>query len=131
MQAHANDLRVEVEKDSAGLVEAGTAGPIPPAGCDAFVHQAVSDWRGCPVSDKVRVILEYAEKITRVPASCCQNDVHRLRTAGWSDAAIHDAVQVIAYFNYINRVADALGVELESGLPMWGHPRANAIDSGI
>jgi alkylhydroperoxidase family enzyme len=39
-----------------------------------------------------------------------------LREQGWSDAAIHDATQVIAYFNYINRVAEAVGIEAE---PEW------------
>ena len=36
-----------------------------------------------------------------------------LRAAGWDDTQIHDAVQVIAFFNYITRIADALGVDLE------------------
>ncbi len=40
-----------------------------------------------------------------------------LRGQGFSDTAIHDAVQVISYFNYINRVADALGVDLEQWMP--------------
>lgn len=44
-----------------------------------------------------------------------------LRTVGLDDVAIHDAVQVIAYFNYINRVADAIDVELEPEYPP--HPR--------
>lgn len=39
-----------------------------------------------------------------------------LQQAGFTDQAIHDAVQVIAYFSYINRIADALGVEAESWL---------------
>jgi alkylhydroperoxidase family enzyme len=39
-----------------------------------------------------------------------------LRGEGWSDAAIHDAIQVIAYFNYINRIAEAVGIE---GEPEW------------
>jgi uncharacterized peroxidase-related enzyme len=120
VQAHANDLRVEVEKDASELTAAGTAGPVLPAGCDAFVHQAVNDWRSCSVSSQVYALLEYAEKVTRDPARCRQGDVQNLRTSGWSDAAIHDAVQVIAYFNYINRVADALGVEPERGFPTWG-----------
>jgi alkylhydroperoxidase family enzyme len=40
-----------------------------------------------------------------------------LRACGLGDRAIHDATQVIAYFNYINRVADGLGIDLEPGMP--------------
>jgi alkylhydroperoxidase family enzyme len=46
-----------------------------------------------------------------------QSDLEPLRGAGLSDTEILDAVQVIAYFNYINRVADALGVDLEPDMP--------------
>lgn len=51
-----------------------------------------------------------------------ESDIHELRRAGFDDRAIQDAVQVIGYFNYINRVADALHVDLEPG--MSEHPRA-------
>ena len=44
-------------------------------------------------------------------------DLDLLHGQGFSDTAIHDAVQVISYFNYINRVADALGVDLEEWMP--------------
>ncbi|MEM7309338.1 MAG: hypothetical protein AAF682_21830 [Planctomycetota bacterium] len=44
-------------------------------------------------------------------------DVDALRGHGLSDEAIHDAIQVIAYFNYINRVADAANVDLEPEMP--------------
>lgn len=47
-------------------------------------------------------------------------DVEALRGRGLDDRAIHDAVQIIGYFNYINRVADALGVEPETFIPPWG-----------
>ena len=43
-------------------------------------------------------------------------DAERLRANGWNDAAIHDAIQVISYFNYINRVAEGVGIEDE---PEW------------
>lgn len=44
-------------------------------------------------------------------------DVERLRDYGLSDRDIVDANQVVAYFNYVNRIADGLGVELESYWP--------------
>ncbi|MEZ4867974.1 MAG: hypothetical protein R3C14_41990 [Caldilineaceae bacterium] len=42
-----------------------------------------------------------------------------LRRHGFNDRAIHDATQVIAYFNYINRIADTLGVAPESFVHSW------------
>jgi len=56
-------------------------------------------------------------KLTRAPAGFTASDIEELRNQGLSDAEIHDAIQVVAYFNYINRVADAVGVEDE---PDWG-----------
>ena len=49
-----------------------------------------------------------------------EDDIQALRAQGWDDRAIHDATQIIAYFNYINRVAEALGVEPESFVRPWG-----------
>jgi alkylhydroperoxidase family enzyme len=49
-------------------------------------------------------------------------DIELLRREGLPDEAIHDAAQVIAYFNYINRVADGLGVDLEDWMPPKNPP---------
>ena len=62
-------------------------------------------------------LVEYALRLTLSPAAVSERDVQALRERGLSDAAIHDATQVIAYFNYINRIADGLGVDLEPGMP--------------
>jgi alkylhydroperoxidase family enzyme len=48
------------------------------------------------------------------------SDLDALREHGFDDRAIHDAVQVIAYFNYINRIAHGLGVEPENFIRPWG-----------
>jgi uncharacterized peroxidase-related enzyme len=64
-----------------------------------------------------RALLAYAAKLTRTPSACTRADIDGLRAAGASDAQIHATVQVAAYFNYINRVADALGVEPEQTAP--------------
>jgi hypothetical protein len=59
-------------------------------------------------------MLRYAVKLTRSPATVGQADVEDLRQAGFSDAAILDICQIVSYYNYVNRLADGLGVELES-----------------
>ncbi|PCJ55309.1 MAG: hypothetical protein COA70_03290 [Planctomycetota bacterium] len=56
----------------------------------------------------------YAAKLTSTPGEMVEDDVILLRDLGWSDLEIHDACQVIAYFNYVNRLADGLGVDLET-----------------
>lgn len=58
-------------------------------------------------------LLEYADKLTRTPGALAAADVERLRAAGFDDRAIHDACAIVAYFAFVNRVADGLGVELE------------------
>ena len=52
-------------------------------------------------------------KLTREPWAVTVDDVDRLRTAGFDDTAILDICQVVSYYNYVNRLADGLGVELE------------------
>lgn len=79
----------------------------------------VRDWRGASLSDADRALCEFAEKLTLRPSQMEPGDLDVLRERGFSDRAIHDAVQVIAYFNYITRVADGLGVEPENFLRPW------------
>ncbi len=71
------------------------------------------DWRALPLAPADAALCTYAEKATRTPSAMGEADVAALRALGLSDTAIHDATQVIGYFNYINRIADCLGVDLE------------------
>lgn len=48
-----------------------------------------------------------------------ETDIKHLLDLGFSQTAVHDAVQVISYFNYINRIADALNVDLEHDIDSW------------
>ena len=91
--AHEADLRAEAPEELRDVL----VGPDPDRALDR-AQQAM---------------LDYARKLTKTPAQCCAADVDALRVAGATDEQIHAAVQVAAYFNYINRVADALGVDLE------------------
>ncbi|MFN3244130.1 MAG: peroxidase [Planctomycetota bacterium] len=78
------------------------------------------DWREVRLAPADAALCAFADRLTASPSSMAQNDVDALRAVGWSDAAIHDASQVVSYFNYINRIADALGVELETFVRAWG-----------
>jgi len=60
-------------------------------------------------------MLDYAIKLTRDPGGVTGDDADALRTAGFGDRAILDICQIVAYYNYVNRLADGLGVELEDG----------------
>ena len=59
-------------------------------------------------------MLDYAVKLTLTPGEVGDGDVERLRKVGFDQAAILDICQVVSYFNYVNRMADGLGVELEA-----------------
>ncbi len=81
-----------------------------------MVEAIKSDYTTAAVDAQTRAALDYAVKLTRTPGAMTRDDVDTLRRSGFSDLAIHDIAQVAAYFNYINRIADGLGVDLEEGM---------------
>ena len=83
---------------------------------DRLVEQMKTDFRLASLELHDRAMLEYALKLTLEPWNMVQADVEKLRQAGFPDADILDINQVTAYFAFVNRLADGLGVELE---PLW------------
>ena len=61
-----------------------------------------------------------ADRLTRDPSSARREDIATLRAHDLSDLAIHDACTLVAYFAFVNRIADGLGVELEANGPSPG-----------
>jgi uncharacterized peroxidase-related enzyme len=81
------------------------------ASLDAELAAAIKrDWRTAPISEVERVMLEYVEKLTRVPRSIGRDDLDRLRAAGFDDTGILQIALIASFFAYVNRVADGLGV---------------------
>ncbi len=80
---------------------------------DTWLAKIASDWRAAELEANDRALLTYAEKLTRSPLRMSAEDVEDLRAHGFDDLAIHDLIQVVAYFNYINRIAEGIEVELE------------------
>lgn len=76
----------------------------------------MGDFEQAPLDDASKALCRWAVKLTRTPGACGKPDVDALRAAGLSDEQIVHAAQVIGYFNYINRIADGLGVDLEPGM---------------
>ncbi len=72
-----------------------------------------TDYTKAELSIADRQMLDYAAKLTRTPAEMTDEDVAALRQVGFDDRAILDIVQITAYFAYVNRIADGLGVSLE------------------
>ncbi len=82
-----------------------------------MVEAIKSDYRTAELDDATWAVLDFVVKLTRTPGEMNPSDLDALRQHGLSDLAIHDIVQVAAYFNYINRIADGLGVDLEPEMP--------------
>jgi len=72
-----------------------------------------TDYRKAKLDPAMMAVLDFAVKLTQAPGDMKPSDVETLRQQGFTDLAIHDVVQVAAYFNYINRIAEGLGVDLE------------------
>ena len=75
------------------------------------------DWRAADISAADQALCAWAEKVTLKLREVGRVDVDALRDADLSENAISDAAQVIGFFNYINRIAESLGVDLEPGMP--------------
>ena len=76
--------------------------------------QIETDYTQAKLSTADQKMLEYCAKLTRTPWDMIEDDVIALRDCGFSDRAILDIAQVVAYYAYVNRIADGLGVSLES-----------------
>ena len=78
-----------------------------------LVDALEKDYTTASVTAEERVMLDYVVKITKDATKVWKDDHERLRAAGFDDKAILQITLIAAWFNYINRVADALGVGRE------------------
>lgn len=97
MESHEKDLRSAVESDEQ--------------------RQAIQDdYRAAGLPARELALLDYAVRLTKDPRGVGRADLDTLRGHGYTDEQLVDAVQCIGYFNFINRVLDALGVDPEPGM---------------
>lgn len=80
---------------------------------DALIDALVSGGDHHVLQNIDKAILTYAVKLTQTPSNMTEEDVNQLRSQGLDDRGIHDVCAITAYFGFVNRMADGLGVELE------------------
>jgi uncharacterized peroxidase-related enzyme len=80
---------------------------------EAFVKALVEDYDKAPLTEADRAMLDYATKLTKDATRVTPSDHERLRAVGFDDRGILQITLIASWFNYINRVADALGVGRE------------------
>jgi len=97
MESHEPDLRAEVQNEKK-------------------VRQIQDDYTKAEFEPATARLLDFAKKLTLDPRGMSAKDVEALRSSGFSDPDVVDAVQLIGYFNYVNRVIDGLGAEPEPGM---------------
>jgi uncharacterized peroxidase-related enzyme len=78
-----------------------------------LVEALKTDYRSANLTPRQRALLDYADKLTREPWAMVEEDLNPLREAGLDDRGILDLNQAVAYFAYVNRVADGLGVVVD------------------
>ena len=75
-----------------------------------MVRALEEDYKSAPITEQDRVMLDYVVQVTKDATRIFPADHERLRAVGFDDQAILQITLIASWFNYINRVADALGV---------------------
>ena len=83
---------------------------------ETWLNALRDGWRAAELTPLDHALCAYAEKLTLTPSEMSESDLNSLREFGCDDVTLHDAIQVITYFNYINRIADATHVDLDPGM---------------
>ncbi len=78
-----------------------------------LIDALTTDYRTANTTPVDRAMLDYVAKLTQHPNTITTDDIDHLRTHGFDDRAIHDICAIAAYYAFVNRIADGLGVELE------------------
>lgn len=77
---------------------------------EGLLGELLTDMDSADITDKLRPVLRYVEKLTLTPSRMTQADAQAVFDAGWDERALHDAVSVCAMFNFMNRLVEGLGI---------------------
>ncbi|WP_339672996.1 peroxidase-related enzyme [uncultured Roseovarius sp.] len=92
-------------------------------GIDAgLIDALIADVDTAPIDEKLRPLLAYVAKLNTLPSKLVARDAQAVYDAGWSEAALYEAVQVCALFNMMNRIIEGTGVNFDYAEAPEGHP---------
>ena len=75
-----------------------------------LIEALQKDYTTAPITPQERVMVDYVVKLTKDATKVWKDDMERLRSVGFDDRGIVQITLIASWFNYINRVADSLGV---------------------
>jgi len=102
VRSHLYDLRSETENQQ-------------------LVDEIAENWKNSSLTEVQTAMCLFAEKLTLQPSTISKLDIENLSNFNLSDKEISEIVQIVSYFNYINRVADGLGLEPETFIDKNGY----------
>ena len=85
---------------------------------DTQIARIITDFQTADIDEPTKAILEFAVKVTKAAPTVTQADLDHLRSYGLTDEALFAIVEVVGFFCYVNRIADAFGVELDDFLEL-------------
>jgi uncharacterized peroxidase-related enzyme len=76
-----------------------------------LIPRLIEEFDSVAVTNEMRPVLRYAQKLTDQPAGVTQADADAILAAGWDESAVYHTVAVTALFNFMNRLVEGLGIE--------------------
>ena len=83
---------------------------------DEQITEIVTDFQAADIDEATKAILEFAVKVTKAAPTITPADLERLRSYELTDETLFAIVEVVGFFCYVNRIADAFGIELDDFL---------------
>ena len=85
------------------------------SGDPEYASHIIHDYKQADLDPQTRAILDYAVKLTLTPSAMTEADVEHLRSVGLTDEQVLSTVAITCVFNFMNRLADGLGVAIPEG----------------
>lgn len=85
-----------------------------------LIEQLVEDINTTPIKESLKPVFHYLKKLTLSASKLTESDVERVKNAGWSEEALHEAILVGCLFNFYNRLLDGHGIKGSSAIYQFG-----------